>query len=84
MAGRLYELNLNVIAHLFDGITRFQQPVQAVGLGIEMKAVDRGLQASATKNLLRHTLKTLLQIGGNVGHNILVGHLLLLHQDQGF
>ena len=47
-------------------------------------AIDRGLKASPAENLLCQTLQTLLKIGCDVGHDILVGYLLLFHQDQGF
>src|ERR1700680_1172197 len=59
MAGHFYEVNPNVVAHLFDRIARLQQPAQAGRPGIEMKMVDRGLKTSAAKNLFRHTPQTL-------------------------
>ena len=49
-----------------------------------MKAVDRGLKSCAAKDLFRQTLQTLLEITRNVGNDVLIGDLLLFHQNQRF
>ena len=46
-ARRVYEFNFNIVAHSFDRIFGLQQSAYAPRLGIEMKAVDCGLQPGA-------------------------------------
>src|SRR5579863_2140574 len=84
MAWDRYKFNINVFAHVFDRIARHKEESQAVRIGIEMKAIDCFLKASAAENLLRYGLQTVLRASANVRHDVLIWNNLLLQQYQRF
>src|ERR1017187_2777428 len=78
----LHEINLDVVTHLIDWVSILQEGTKPVRPRIEVEAIDRCLQMGAAENLLCDALQTSLKIPSDVRRDVLVGDLLLLHQDQ--
>ena len=84
MGRRFDDVDLDILAHLFDCIFAGKESAESRLTTVEMKAIDGGLQAGATQDLLGHALYAILKADGYVRKHVLLGNFLLFHEDQSF